>query len=207
MSKACGASFWESFVLRARRCFHGASTVPANGEGLASSNLLTRPISGSRVPVSGFSASTILDEGSFSAALHVELRRAERSRCSFILMILDCHSLIAAGVNQQTIETLYRMLTDSTRETDITGWHKGGSAIGVIFTEIDAGQERLVADVLLAKMKTALSVTLASEQAGQINLSCHIFPEDGDQFGDARVAVQTYTRTVSEAAAQKRLLA
>lgn len=121
----------------------------------------------------------ILDGHTFQRMLCLERKRSERSSRCFILMLLACR----ADGDEQVLEKTLRVLPHCTRETDITGWHKEGSEIGVIFTEIGSGEGRVAANALRIRITEALGNVL-SEDLSRINVSLHVFPEDsGKQDG------------------------
>jgi hypothetical protein len=82
-----------------------------------------------------------------------------------------------------------RALPVSTRETDIVGWYRNGSVIGVIFTEIGAVDDITVRNVLYAKVTKVLYSTLRAEQADQLRLSFQLFPNSEAEL-DTRVAAR-----------------
>ena len=52
----------------------------------------------------------------------------------------------------------------STRETDIVGWYRNGSVIGVIFTEIGAVDDSTVRKVLLRKLRKCFIALLLANR-------------------------------------------
>jgi lipopolysaccharide/colanic/teichoic acid biosynthesis glycosyltransferase len=69
----------------------------------------------------------------------------------------------------------------STRETDIVGWYKEQTTVGVVFTGLNVEDRNAVLSTILARVSAALRSELTSEQFGQISLSFHFFP---DQWQD-----------------------
>jgi lipopolysaccharide/colanic/teichoic acid biosynthesis glycosyltransferase len=127
---------------------------------------------------------TILAQPEFLRMLCLERKRTERSRRPFVLMLLKSASLLRNGKHGDILPNVLRALARSTRETDITGWHREGAVLGVIFTEIGAAADgRAVAGALLTKVTNALSGALAIEQINEISLSFHVFPEDWEDGG------------------------
>jgi exopolysaccharide biosynthesis polyprenyl glycosylphosphotransferase len=63
------------------------------------------------------------------------------------------------------------------RETDVAGWYKD-RCLGVIFAELGAKDKAAVIDALRARMTEALRSRLGHEEAGQLRLSFHWFPDD-----------------------------
>src|ERR1700730_11549521 len=113
--------------------------------------------------------SGMLSQRLFIRLLHVERKRTERSQRRCVLMLLDPGRLLKTGnkeSNDQTVEKVLLALSQSTRDTDITGWYKDGSVIGVIFTEVGGDVESAVVKALATKVSDALYRTLT---VGQIN--------------------------------------
>lgn len=162
------------------------------------SSALQRPEPKSRpeppLPSNGFSNWEFLPEESFVSRLHLEQRRTERSRRPFVLMLLESTSLLDASNKAGTRQRILSTLSDSTRETDIRGWYKSGSALGIIFTEIGDVDQKIVASSLTTRIGGLLSRVLSAEQINQINLSFYVFPEDWDKGGMGRSDVSTSYR-------------
>lgn len=78
------------------------------------------------------------------------------------------------------MEPILRSLARSIRVTDIIGWYRETSVLGVIFTEIGSTDGSAVTEALLKKITKALSESLSIEQINEIRLSFHIFPESSD---------------------------
>jgi lipopolysaccharide/colanic/teichoic acid biosynthesis glycosyltransferase len=98
-------------------------------------------------------------------------------------MILDAGELLKSGNRDKTLAEVLRGLTLATRDTDIKGWYRRGRAIGVIFTELAAAEEKPVVRLLSTKVTDGLYSTLSLGQINQIRLSFHVFPEDWDNDG------------------------
>src|SRR5256885_12725248 len=75
-------------------------------------------------------------ESLFSRMLCLERRRSERTGHSFILMLLGIEAL-ASDIDARVIEKIGVALASATRDTDIRGWYKCYSTIGVIFTTVN----------------------------------------------------------------------
>ena len=66
----------------------------------------------------------------------VERKRSERTAAHFLLVLIDFGRLARAQLGG-TLEKIGTALAVSTRETDITGWHRDKIALGVIFTALN----------------------------------------------------------------------
>jgi lipopolysaccharide/colanic/teichoic acid biosynthesis glycosyltransferase len=136
----------------------------------------------SLISADGLAVSGILPEEQFLSKLCLERKRTERSRRSFVLMLLASPRLLQPTHRDGALEEVLTSLARSTRETDVKGWYKEGSTIGVIFTEIGAEVDgKAVAHALLSKVTNAFSSVLSIEQINKISLSFHVYPDDWDE--------------------------
>lgn len=112
----------------------------------------------------------------FHMALGAERKRAERSGKSFLLMLLHIGNAIFAEGGEDTLDELARLLLSHTRETDIKGWYKPGSVIGVIFTETSGLDKYLLREKIMDYMADSLGLEIVSH----IVITLHVFPEEKD---------------------------
>jgi lipopolysaccharide/colanic/teichoic acid biosynthesis glycosyltransferase len=126
--------------------------------------------------------SEILDEKAFIKTLCLERKRTDRSNIRFVLMLSDFASLNTARRKQHFGEVLCALLR-AIRETDIKGWYKNGSVLGVIFTGIAEADRDTIACALSARVIKALSGVLAAEQINELKLSFHLYPEQSGKHG------------------------
>lgn len=112
----------------------------------------------------------IYSEDYFLNILHLERKKTERSNKPFLLMLLDINRCEMTEKNNM-VNKITQVLFFLTRETDIKGWYKHNSMIGVIFTDMDD------IEVLREKIYSNLSYELAAEQLNKIEISFHVFPE------------------------------
>jgi lipopolysaccharide/colanic/teichoic acid biosynthesis glycosyltransferase len=149
---------------------------------------VAQPKTSSRTTAANGSVSTgsplaFLDQGLFTTMLRLERKRTERSQRRFVLMLLDASILLKAGGGQELFSKVATVLAHSIRETDIMGWYKDQSVIGVIFTEVGAAEGKSITAALLAKVTNALGTTLTIEQINAVRVSFHIFPEHANEQG------------------------
>jgi exopolysaccharide biosynthesis polyprenyl glycosylphosphotransferase len=128
-------------------------------------------------PLSGC---VLVSEECFGQMLHVEQKRIERSGKCLVLMLLEFDGALPTAKRGMAIEKALLALSHSIRETDVKGWYKSRSILGVVFTEIVPAEARAVADLLLTKVRGLLATALA-DQARFIHLSTSIFPHDWDK--------------------------
>jgi lipopolysaccharide/colanic/teichoic acid biosynthesis glycosyltransferase len=122
----------------------------------------------------------VFPEPVFLHTLSLERKRAERSRKSFVLMLLDMEKVSREpNGNGSTIlaKTTCGILS-AIRETDSAGWFKAGRVLGIIFTELGTASRQSILEALNAKVTSVLSGTLGPGELGEIQLSFYCFPED-----------------------------
>src|SRR5579871_3317426 len=124
----------------------------------------------------------ILSEELFLKLLRLERKRTERSGRRFVLMLLDPGSLLKAAKTPGMMNLL-SAITHSTRDTDLKGWYKEGSTIGVIFTEVGNAEDKSIVRSLSTKVTESLYDVLTVQEINEIRLSFHVFPEDWDDNG------------------------
>jgi len=122
--------------------------------------------------------STFVPDDVFAAALCLERKRAERSGKLMVLMLLEAEELLQSETDalQKIVEAIF----STTRETDVTGWYRRGSVIGVLLTEIGDAEKKVIAKTILAKMDAALGRHLGRHRAAEITILLNFFPEDWD---------------------------
>lgn len=130
-----------------------------------------------------FSGIGMLPQELFMKLLCLERKRTERSGRRFVLMLLDAGSLLK-GSNTPALANLEAAIAQSTRDTDLKGWYKTGSIIGVIFTEVVGADGKSIVHALSTKLMDSLyGAALSLREINEIKLSFHLFPEDWDEDG------------------------
>jgi lipopolysaccharide/colanic/teichoic acid biosynthesis glycosyltransferase len=124
----------------------------------------------------------ILPQELFLKLLCLERKRTERSGRRFVLMLLDTGSLLKAP-KPPLLAKLMSAITLSTRDTDLKGWYKAGSVVGVIFTEIGTAEDNSIVQALSTKLTAAFYEVLSIGEVNELRLSFHIFPEDWEEDG------------------------
>lgn len=125
-------------------------------------------------------AGWFLSQDEFARALSLESKRAERSRKLRLLMLLDSRSLLAESGAAECLSNILTALSTSTRETDIRGWYRKSSVIGIIFTEVTEPEKKVVASAVLERVRDLLRINLSAEAAQHIVISLNFLPEDWD---------------------------
>jgi exopolysaccharide biosynthesis polyprenyl glycosylphosphotransferase len=103
-------------------------------------------------------------------------------------MLVHVESVLQANQSERTLSEILSAISGSTRETDITGWYREGSTLGVIFTELREGNWNVGLDLTRAKVIASLRAKLSPELLNQIHISFHLFPENWDNSSLGRLA-------------------
>src|SRR5689334_22302245 len=101
----------------------------------------------------------VMDEHHFVRLLRTERKRTERSGKPFMLMLIDGTGIFN---HSEIIKDVVVAFGASTRETDTLGWYETGSVLGVIFTELGAG-EMLTIQTIVEKTMDSLRQQLDVE--------------------------------------------
>jgi lipopolysaccharide/colanic/teichoic acid biosynthesis glycosyltransferase len=114
----------------------------------------------------------------FHDMLYMERKRAERSLKPFLLMLVEIGELLNSNGNNDSGKSIcIRKVSDALcsykRETDMAGWYKYNSIIGVILTET----EGLNIHLFRQKIHDNLSSIIDPQLVKNIKISFHIFPE------------------------------
>jgi lipopolysaccharide/colanic/teichoic acid biosynthesis glycosyltransferase len=151
-------------VLRPVATAHVDSTRPAVSE-------VVRPDTrGTRPPV--FSAEL------FSSLLVRERKRSERSNRPFLLLSLKANARLdpeCSPIGKAALEAL----AATTRETDLLGWVKWPTVVGVIFLEIGDTEPAVAVETIRARVYRELEQRLGARTIGDLSLEFHVFPEPG----------------------------
>lgn len=119
-----------------------------------------------------------LPQHEFLNRLVEEERRAERSGRQFVLALME-------GVDElveQSGETAFcKKINRTIRDTDISGWYKDGSILGVIYTELSPPIDDSALDVILAKLRGTLPTGASTIGLEPVSVSAFILPRDLNQ--------------------------
>ena len=132
-------------------------------------------------------------ENHFNERLCFERKRTERSNNPFLMMLLNIEG---CNTNKnRIISDVISALMSSTRETDIKGWYRHESVIGVIFTEI----RNIDTDLIEQKVYGNLCDSARSSEVNKIKISFHLFPEnDNDRKSDKFPDLHLYPDVMKE---------
>ena len=122
----------------------------------------------------------ILSEESFQKMISLERKRTERSGKPFLLMLLDMGDHPLSQKICKTLEQILTALSIYTRETDVTGWYKDKSVVGVMFTDIAADNQTAVLSTMIRRVSETLRSKLTIEQFNQVSISFHVYPDAWD---------------------------
>lgn len=136
--------------------------------------MVPRPVSNR--PVLAVEGRPVLDQESFQAMIALERKRSERSHRAYALVLVTLFGKSHGSKN--LLEKIANILPTFTRDTDLAGWHKPGSSVGVIFTDISGREKNSVIPNIVARVVEALRKELSVEEFARISIAVNCYPED-----------------------------
>lgn len=133
--------------------------------------------------------SAFLAERPFLKALCLERRRAERSRKTLLLALIQERNSDGEWASEQFTREILKArvsLSAAIRETDVCGWYRDRTICGIVFTEFNEAPRSLVLERISAKIHRILQEAFRSQKASQIQVSFHFFPEN--QTGESQAS-------------------
>lgn len=148
-----------------------------------------------------------LGEIDFHRMMSLERRRTSRSNTSFLLMLLDLGQRSTTPDTRTCLRRILSAIPRITRETDIAGWYKENSIIGVMFTEITFDDQSSIPPAMLSRLHEMLKATLSTQQLLQIRMEFQVLPETKN---DASVIHESFSpvyakRSISTVVAESSL--
>jgi lipopolysaccharide/colanic/teichoic acid biosynthesis glycosyltransferase len=110
----------------------------------------------------------------------IERKRTERSGDPFLLMLLEAGNQQGSGENGGVLDSVLSTLLSFFRETDVIGWYKDQTAVGVVFTGLVAEDKISILNLIQSRVSTLLRDKLTPGQFNQISISFYFFPDDWD---------------------------
>lgn len=117
-----------------------------------------------------------LPESTFRTLLCQERKRSERSRKSFLLMLVR-HKTLQQTDGKPPLERIVRVLGGLIRETDIFGWFESKTALGVIFSELGNAELSSSVASIESKTRAALDRALNVSHAEALQISFYSYPQ------------------------------
>ena len=130
-------------------------------------------------------AREVLSEETFKRTIVIERKRTERSKKPFLLALLEVADHQSSQENGRILDGMVNAMLLSSRETDVIGWYKDRTTVGVLFTDLVATEKSSILSVILSKVTISLQDRLTPDQFTQVKASFHFFPDhwDQDHFG------------------------
>jgi lipopolysaccharide/colanic/teichoic acid biosynthesis glycosyltransferase len=128
----------------------------------------------------------VLSKNALERMIAIERKRTERSKEPFLLMLLEAGIPQGSEKEGKALNRMVSALLSSTRETDVIGWYKDRTTVGVIFTGLGMNDKNTILSTILSRVSTTLRDRLTSDQFSQVSISFHFFPDDWDHDKSGR---------------------
>lgn len=116
-------------------------------------------------------------EDVFKTMLSREQKRTQRSKRPFLLLLLDVTGLAEEPEKIMVLDALSKVLLSRTRSTDVKGWYRCYSVVGVILTEIGNADIAPAARRVRSKLMASLAGELPWQLVPKLKISFHSYPE------------------------------
>jgi hypothetical protein len=123
------------------------------------------------------SAHRLDHEELFQRLLILERKRSDRTGAPFLLVLMHCEALIRKGA-EQSIGDIGMALAAAVRVTDVTGWRRNRSVIGLIFTSFNGAGRAQVVSAIIGKIQKTLGECLRASEVPDVEVCYHFYPED-----------------------------
>ena len=150
---------------------HNRGQMTARASGLNRFRLETRALPENR-------RSEAHTEEAFQHLLSIEFKRSERSRRSFLLLLLDLEERPGSNseIPSQVAVTLFSCLARCLRETDFVGWYREGRVVGAVLTQSRNVRSTAVSHVVVQKVRDALLGSLPSDAFDRLKVRAYQRP-------------------------------
>ena len=122
----------------------------------------------------------VLSEKMFKRKIAIERKRTERCKAPFLLMLFEADTHSGERRSGNNLNNVICALLPTTRETDVIGWYKDRTIVGVMFTGLPPCNKNTVLSTILNRVSSVLRSELTVEKVSQISISFHFFPDDWD---------------------------
>ena len=123
-----------------------------------------------------------LPQAAFRRLLSQERKRSERSRKSFLLMLVR-HKGPKLQAEQPSLERVVRPLGTIIRETDTLGWFESNLTLGVIFNELGDAELGAAVKSIESKALLALQHALNTNHVENLEISIYSYPQSWKDGG------------------------
>jgi lipopolysaccharide/colanic/teichoic acid biosynthesis glycosyltransferase len=117
-----------------------------------------------------------LPESAFRRLLCQERKRSERSRKSFVLMLVQ-RKTPKPHEETPALERVVRPLAGLIRETDTLGWFESNGILGVIFSELGDAELSAAVESIESKTLAAFHRALNANQVEALQISFYSYPQ------------------------------
>jgi lipopolysaccharide/colanic/teichoic acid biosynthesis glycosyltransferase len=123
-----------------------------------------------------------ISQAEFRRLLCQERKRSERSRKSFLLMLVQRR---AAELHDEkhSVQRVIRPLGALIRETDTIGWFESNTTVGVVFSELGDSELTAAVNSIEAKTRAALHRVLNANQVDALQISIYSYPQSWKDGG------------------------
>jgi lipopolysaccharide/colanic/teichoic acid biosynthesis glycosyltransferase len=128
----------------------------------------------------------VLGQDLFIRSIALERKRTERTNIPFLLLLLEAENDPGLGTMEESLAVIASSLSVSIRETDVIGWYKERTAVGVMFTGLQIKDKNLIASLILNRVNAILRSDSLLDQVSNLKMSFYFFPDDWENLESGR---------------------
>lgn len=117
----------------------------------------------------------LYSEEFFQELLQIERKRSSRTGIPFLLVLIHLSGHFEHPASTGIVRSIAAVLKETTRETDIKGWFKERSTIGILFTEMSESKDRMI-DIFRERIEGRIREILHAGHG--VEISFNWFPEE-----------------------------
>jgi hypothetical protein len=131
--------------------------------------------------MAGAGLPSIYDEEAFRYFLEIERRRADRSGCPFLLMLINIrHGTQNTGaMDDRTAAQIFCAVSACLRNTDFVGWYRTGRTAGGVLTQDSERATDDSLDRISDRVRGALARTLSTSVLRRAQIRLYQVPRAG----------------------------
>lgn len=116
-------------------------------------------------------------EENFKRSLIHELKRIKVSDRPFLLVLVSLEKVSAGREGNNPRDRVFSTFVSSIRDTDVAGWYKNNSVLGIIYTEIGNAGDFAVKSIM-ERVQESLKSSLNDDEMEEVSVSVYLFPKE-----------------------------
>lgn len=131
---------------------------------------------GNRRPGKSENATSPNAEEDFHRTLWREHKRFERSQKQLLMLAISSEAPPETKDDEQLLQRVVNCVTESVRDTDLSGWYETNEVFVILFTELGSTDAPTATIAIRKKISACIQESFTTNQVGKVSLSFYPFP-------------------------------